>query len=123
MTTHNEIKIYEPTEGHISDLYERCRAAINRDLAFVEISPDDLLWLLQHAAPVQKGVAIVFWDGLGYFWTPDGKKRVGPFGSAVGLDDAITDAKLAGYKIYEVNRTRGDMPAVNPQPPTGAPRE
>jgi hypothetical protein len=48
----------------------------------------------------------------------DGSTRHGPFSAVDGLDDAITDAKRRGYKIAAVNRTRGMLPPVSPQPPT-----
>lgn len=68
----------------------------------------------REATPASAGHAVVFWDGLGWYWTADSARRHGPFASADGLDDAITDAKRAGYKIHEVNRTRGLMPAFSP---------
>lgn len=71
-------------------------------------------WLHQPSPTV--GPAIVFWDGIGWFWTHDGESRHGPFNGDDALDDAITDAKRRGYKIAAVNRTRGTMPAVGPQP-------
>jgi hypothetical protein len=73
-----------------------------------EMTPTDH----EPAAPKQASHAVVFWDYNAYWWTPDGKDRRGPFGGNDGLDDAITDAKRAGFKIYEVNRTRGDMPPL-----------
>ncbi len=65
------------------------------------------------------GHAVVFWDCNAYWWTPGGTERRGPFSGDDGLDDAITDAKAKGFKIYEVNRTRGDLPALSPQATPG----
>jgi hypothetical protein len=50
------------------------------------------------------------------YWSADGVTRHGPFSGVDDLDDAITDAKRAGFKIAAVNRTRGNMPAVSPKP-------
>jgi hypothetical protein len=116
LTANNEIKIHELTDADIERLRALARGAFELDAATVEIKADDLLWLLLRAAPTPAGHAVVFWDGLGWYWSHNGKDREGPFGSAEGLDDAITDAKRAGFKIYEVNRTRGAMPAVGPRP-------
>lgn len=115
----DEIKTYKPTLGHLDDLRERCRLATNHDHWSVEIATEDLQWLLLRAAPVvtigelQLGEvpkafvpkrATVFWDGTGFFWTRGGEERRGPFTGTDGLDDAIHDARQAGYKIAAVNR-------------------
>lgn len=113
----NEIKAHDVLPARIEELRALVRGAFELDCTMVDVDANDLLWLLLRAAPAQLGAAIVFWDGIGWFWTHDGETRQGPFSAGLdSLDDAITDAKRAGYKIAAVNRTRGTMPAVSPQP-------
>lgn len=64
--------------------------------------------------------AIIFWDGHGYCWveTPyAGKQPIGPYEGTDSLDDAITAAKAAGFKIAGVQATRGLLPEPGPQKP------
>jgi hypothetical protein len=59
--------------------------------------------------------AVVFWDGIGWFWAEENStERHGPFTERDALDDAITDAKAHGFKIGNVRYTRGLLPAWRP---------
>ncbi len=54
--------------------------------------------------------AIIFWGGYGHYWVeiPHADKQpIGPYDGADSLDDAITAAKTAGFKIAGVQATRG----------------
>lgn len=67
--------------------------------------------------PAARRRAIVYWDGVGHFFveTPHaGKQPIGPYTGDDSLDDAITAAKAAGFRIAGIQATRGLLPAQGP---------
>jgi hypothetical protein len=64
--------------------------------------------------------AIIFWEASGYWFveTPYADAQpIGPYEGNDSLDDAITAAKTAGFKIAGVRATRGLLPAPGPKKP------
>lgn len=62
--------------------------------------------------------AVIFWEHQGHWFveTPSaGKQPIGPYEGTDSLDDAITAAKAAGFKIAGVQATRGLLPAPGPK--------